>query len=288
MWLCARRLYAGAAATAAVAAAATAAAASRCDTSGGRSPQPCGERVLKRIVFVRHGQGHHHLGGGQGHLFDPSLTPQGEAEARAVFKDTSLADFTPTLALVSPLWRTLQTCTLAFQESWNTHGCTNVLATDAVREHNNQNACNHRRAIAAEHARAFPGIDFSLVDVEGPSPASEWMENNYKQAFGLLRARAARFLLELDVQSEEQVVVFTHGTFIRGVVSEILDLNAHHWGACPPTGTPVEVLRIEGVTGERYWELARPATVDKIGATAVPTAGLSAKRPGLTSPIVGG
>lgn len=263
-------------AAAAAAAAAATATASRCE----RKSDPQRERVLKRVVFVRHGQGYHNLDGGRGEVFDPALTPKGQGEARAVFSDKTLTEFRPTLALVSPLWRTLQTCTTALREqrAADGHHCAKVVATDDVREHNNRNPCNHRRAISSEHAQSFAEVDFSRLDTDGPPPAAEWVDESYKEAFGLLRTRAARVLAHLAAQPDKDIVVFTHGTFIRGVVCEVLSLNAHHWGACPPTGTPVEVLQIETGDGDRYWELARPAAVDSIGATSTPTAGPSTKR----------
>lgn len=274
---------------------ATAAAAAACLTIRPRCDAPMpnevhGERITKRIVFIRHGQGYHNLDGGRPAEFDPALTPQGEKEARAVFADGSLANFVPTLALVSPLWRTLQTCTLALRQACELgHECPRIVATDGVREHNNCNPCNHRRVISQEeHAREFPEVDLSLVDPVGPPNGAEWVDASYKDAFGLLRARARSMLDDLAARPDEQIAVFTHGTFIRAVISEVLDLNVHHWGACPPTGTPVEVWQVEGVGSEgrdsyRYWELARPASIDSIGATAVPTAGPSTKRPPLGS-----
>ena len=68
-----------------------------------------------------------------------------------------MANLKPTLVLVSPLWRTLQTCTTALRERHASDGfqCKRVIATDEIREHNNQNPCNHRRAISSDHSAAF-------------------------------------------------------------------------------------------------------------------------------------
>lgn len=138
---------------------------------------PDGESIEKRILFCRHGQGYHNTldeqGRSQGHLKDPTLTTQGEAEARAVFSRAPRAEggslFEPEVVLVSPLWRTLQTATLAMEARSDGYTCP-MIAMEEVREHNNQNGCNHRKPIGEEHRAAFPKVDFDEIDVVGPSP----------------------------------------------------------------------------------------------------------------------
>ena len=78
------------------------------------------ERVLRRVLFCRHGQAHHNLrnastGELQTHLCDPELTAEGIAEAKLLFASDppGRADFAPHVVLVSPLWRTLQTAEIA-------------------------------------------------------------------------------------------------------------------------------------------------------------------------------
>ena len=235
--------------------------------------EPGDERVLKRVVFVRHGQGDHNVTQDYANLFDPSLTPQGVGEARAVFTG-ALADFRPTVAFVSPLWRTLQTCTQAFRAREERGGpppCP-IRAMEEVREHNNLNKCNHRRKIGAEHAAAFPEVSFSTVDATGPAPAADWSDDGlYKVSLLNLRARARRTLEAIGALPDAHVVVFTHGSFIRCLRAEVLGLNAHHFGACPPTGTPVEMRLVETKGGWRYWECAEPTSVENIAAGAPTT-----------------
>lgn len=229
-------------------------------------PEPKDERVVKRVVFVRHGQGVHNLGRPQ--EFDPELTSQGVNEARAVFAG-ELACFRPTIVLVSPLWRTLQTCTEALRARGDVR-CP-VHAIEDVREHNNLNACNHRRTLSGEHYAAFPEVQFSAVDAIGPECGADWDHQSYKSSVLRVRARAAHVLNTLAALPDARIIVFTHGTFIRCVQSEVLQLSPHAWGACPPTGTPVEVQLIETHDGRRYWELPRPATLESIAAGAPTT-----------------
>lgn len=221
--------------------------------------EPKDERVVKRVIFVRHGQGYHNANADGLSIFDPSLTERGVAEAQSVFtKD--LATFQPQVAFVSPLWRTLQTCTHAFFARADAYTCP-IYAMEDAREHNNLNACNHRRAIGDEHRRTFPEVSFASVDTAGPPPASEWNTSGYKASVGMPRERAARALATLAARPESQVVVFTHGTFVRCVIAEVLQLSPHFFGECPSTGTPTELLLIETPSGARYWEIAKGAAV---------------------------
>lgn len=217
------------------------------------------ERVIKRVLFCRHGQGVHNLRDEQGklrhHLLDPELTLQGITEARAIFcrELPGRADFKPQIVFVSPLQRTLQTATEAMAARPDGHTCP-MMASEVFREHNNRNACNHRRPIQEAHFTAFPAVDFSEVTVDGPPSASEWAEP-YKAAFGILRDRTRRALNVLTARSEERIAVFCHGTFLRAVISELLQLGPHHAAKTPKTGEALEVLLIQTPTGGTYWEL---------------------------------
>ena len=88
-----------------------------------------------------------------------------------------------------------------------------MLAMEAVREHNNLNACNHRRPIQAAHQEIFPGVDFSAIEVNGPPPRAEWADV-YKDAFSILRGRAERAMDEIDARPEDQVAVSYRSTQI--------------------------------------------------------------------------
>ena len=219
------------------------------------------ERVVKRVLICRHGQGFHNqrdaLGHPQHHLVDPELTSVGVAEARAIFADTppGRADFKPDVVLVSPLWRTLQTATEAMSARTDGHRCA-MVAMEEVREHNTKSPCNHRRAISAVHATAFPSVDVSGIDVIGPAPAAEWLDDApYKASFAILRARAERALAAIDARPEECIAVFCHATFSRALLSAVMQCGPHHAAKPPRTGEAIEVWRIETPSGERYWEL---------------------------------
>ena len=95
-------------------------------------------------------------------------------------------------------------------------------------------------------------MSFSTVDATGPAPAADWSDDGlYKVSLLNLRARARRTLEAIGALPDAHVVVFTHGSFIRCLRAEVLGLNAHHFGACPPTGTPVEMRLVETKGGWR-------------------------------------
>merc|ERR1711935_612382 len=119
--------------------------------------------------------------------------------------------------------RTLQTATLAMEA--RSDGYTSpMIAMENVREHNNNNACNHRKPISDEHRAAFPAVDFTGIDAVGPPPMSELDGTSYKAAFAKLRVRAARALDTIGARSETRVAVFCHASFIRAVLSEVMGL----------------------------------------------------------------
>lgn len=213
---------------------------------------------MQRVLLCRHGQGFHNASASQPPklmLKDPELTAQGIGEARAIFTDT---DFKPEVAFVSPLWRTLQTATEAMAARSDGHTCP-IIAMEDVREHNNKNSCNHRRRISEAHHTAFPAVDFSGVDADGPPSGVEWTKP-YKATFGVLRARAARALETVGRRPEARVAVFCHGSFLRALLSNVLGLGPHHAVKAPQTGQAVELWLVETSSGERYWELQTDPT----------------------------
>ena len=176
---------------------------------------------------------------------------------------------------MSPLWRTLQTCTQAFRAREERGGpppCP-IRAMEEVREHNNLNKCNHRRKIGAEHAEAFPEVSFSTVDATGPAPAADWSDDGlYKVSLLNLRARAPAYARG-DRRAARRARRRLHARLLHSLLAcrGARPQRAHHFGACPPTGTPVEMRLVETKGGWRYWECAEPTSVENIAAGAPTT-----------------
>ena len=150
------------------------------------------ERIIKRLLLCRHGQGYHNKLDENGkpklHIPDPELTSQGIEEARVIFssekdddskKATGRSDFHPELLFVSPLWRTLQTATYAMEchLSSDVKAKCPMVALDLLMEHNNLNACNHRPPIGKRHRETFPKVNFSTTEVEPPPAGIEWVSS---------------------------------------------------------------------------------------------------------------
>ena len=133
------------------------------------------------------------------------------------------------------------------------HKCA-ILASDQFREHNNCNPCNQRHSIGIQHHEQFPAVDFTQIDVKGPAPGSEHADV-YIDAFHILRARAECALAKLVARDEENIVVFCHGTFMRAVISAVMQLGPHHAAKPPGTGECVEILSIETLAGSTYWQV---------------------------------
>lgn len=230
------------------------------------------ERVVKRLLLCRHGQGYHNVldessGKPKLHIPDPELTSQGIEEASAIFSPSARFDFQPQIVFVSPLWRTLQTATHALNnhpspEVRPTNTNTNripMIAMDLLMEHNNLNKCNHRSTIGERHFHVFPHVDFSrLASKDPPTPGAEWIMDesaSYKECFQLLRSRAELALERIGTRSEDRIVAVCHGSFIRALMSNVFRLGPHHAVQSPQTGESIEIWQIETPDGERYWEL---------------------------------
>ena len=68
-----------------------------------------------------------------------------------------------------------------------------------------------------------------------------------------MRRRGAEVLARVASRPEERLALVCHGSFIRALVSEALQLGEHHAVQFVATGGTVELWRIEGK--ESYWEL---------------------------------
>ena len=250
---------------------------------------PAAGTVLRRVVLYRHGQGEHNVKSTPNRLGlpDPPLTPQGEAEARAIFDDAGLHDddvaFEPDLVFVSPLWRTLQTATLALASARLSGALSGkacpLLALESVREGMNRHACNHRGPISAARA-AFPGVDFDArgaLDELGPPLGAE-AADDMEGEIALVRARAAEVLEQLRGERSDlrAIAVFTHQGFIRNVLSVVAGLGAHHSVDKAKTGGSVEIRLVAGGghggggggggsgSGSSHWVLAAPTMISAI------------------------
>ena len=233
------------------------------------------EKILSTVSFYRHGQGHHNIkdpttGKSRLHLFDPTLTSQGESEALALRSVIEASP--PDVAFVSPLWRTLQTCGLALSglprnSSSTSESNQNVqcprYALEDVREGNSRSGCNHRRPLGHEHDEAFPWLDKSLIlhDLSGPENGLEWRDD-LKDQIEQIRIRACRVLSFLAEREERNIAVFSHQGFIRNVIAVVIGLGRDHSMTMPKTGSVTKIVQVVSSNGQTYWKLAPGTTVE--------------------------
>ncbi len=221
--------------------------------------------TIKRVFFIRHGQGNHNLkdekGQSNNHLFDPILTPKGEQEACDVFSRKPLPKLD--VAFVSPLWRTLQTATLAISAAWPEGHEFPLVAYEGVREANNRSKCNHRKPITQETKDAFPLIDFTLVDSMGPASEEEYRDN-IKDEIQCVRARGREVFDFLAQRPESCIAVFSHAGFIRSITAVCLGLNCNHSVETQATGSLIEFRLMDAVDGQHYWEIGSSVTVSAV------------------------
>jgi broad specificity phosphatase PhoE len=209
------------------------------------SPPPAALQP-KLVHFVRHGQAYHNLiadlyrahgrsvdatGGPASdpssspytlpQVLDAPLTEVGRTQAKALRATT--AALHPTLLVVSPLQRAVQTALLAFgppapppphshghgHEPPHGHGHMRWVGSEMVREVSGRHVCDRRRPLADIHAD-FPTIDFSAVASEEDEP---WDAVN-REAPRAVADRAYGFLLWLRGQPDTEVAVVSHSAIL--------------------------------------------------------------------------
>jgi len=192
--------------------------------------------TLKRVHFVRHGQGQHNVAflnsatrcdcydGNipfeerncpyvQPAVLDARLTELGEQQA--VSLQAKAAATKSTLVLVSPLQRTLQTATLAFA---SISPPPLLLAYEELREQIGTHICDKRRNRSVAAAQ-FPHVDFSLIE----ETDTRWTIERESKAG--IADRAELFLAFLFARPEENLTVVGHSAFLLTLFQVCLDCS---------------------------------------------------------------
>jgi broad specificity phosphatase PhoE len=202
----------------------------------------------KLIHFIRHGEGMHNRAASESQykcycetqakgcqpcpyinedLVDPVLTDKGREQAAALQAVTRF--HAPTLVVVSPLTRAIQTACIAYdhllQRSPALQAALPWIAVEAVRERFGNHSCDMRRDVA-EVAAEFPHIDFSSV----PPTDEAWTKTRETTAHLVERAIGA--LQFLGERTESEIVVATSSAFLLTVFLALLetdDFNMRSW-----------------------------------------------------------
>lgn len=199
---------------------------------------------VKRIYFVRHGLALHNIAGpGNCHnpaVFDPPLVRAGSKQSLLLGDALARTGAHIGVIITSPLQRAIQTAVLlrhAFVRGLSSElpsaGDTfpRVLASENAREHFSGCAADCRRPVSWA-MRAFPGVDFSDVTSDAdPFSATNDPGEELDVSFGVregpdeLQARVYRFLYYLRDRPEANIVVISHGSFIRHALEAALGLG---------------------------------------------------------------
>jgi len=183
------------------------------------------DKLVKVVHFVRHGQGQHNVENKRSgklraclnaSLFDATLTEQGIAEAKAL---RPLAEkIKPSIVLVSPLRRSLQTATLGFGM---TSPPPRFIAREEIREVLGCEA--EKRTPVRISSASYPMVDFSSISEEDPEP------NTLIETPGHLKDRTRLFLKELSEREETNIAVVSHSLFLLSLFNcDIVECNSEY------------------------------------------------------------
>lgn len=168
---------------------------------------------------------------------DARLTQRGRLQATTVGRKLMVTKPVPELVLVSPLYRTLQTCAIAL--STVPHLCVPVVADETIRERIGLHVCD-RRSDKAHLLSYFNTVDFAHV-AAGPDalfgPDRETEEATAK--------RGKHFLMSLLHREETSVALFTHSSLLYNTLSKALitpDPKSNCRLASPLTASPAALL----------------------------------------------
>lgn len=144
---------------------------------------------------------------------DASLTALGRRQASAAGASL-LQAAAPDVVFVSPLARTLETCSIAIGVGG---GVGRVVADERLRERYGVHCCDQRAAKSVQEAR-FPGVDFTRI-----APGDDVLhEKDVRETHDHVAERSREFFLELADVPEKYIAVFAHSAFFRETMRSAL------------------------------------------------------------------
>lgn len=193
-----------------------------------------------RVILIRHGQAESNLHGGQPHLPDPPLTPDGEKQCQALRDAILSAGIKFDITLVSPLLRTLQTSICSsiaisdqaskFEDDVSRMG--RVIVLPELQETGNvpSDTPRHPQQNRAMLQNQFPGLKQVLEDDWDWSPveidSTDWLHNRglFANQEDQLVARASYVRGYLE-KFDGTVLLVSHGAFIRYLLGQSVSLR---------------------------------------------------------------
>lgn len=177
----------------------------------------------KKIYWIRHGESYSNVSNHYDNVLDPDLTQDGIKQCEELKKKIKLNNLNNLnkfnseidLVIVSPLTRTLETCSIVFSEHI---GQVNFVCLEDVREQINK-LC-HKRKKKEILKKKYGFVDFSNLTSND--------DNLYTQYNGLEKKsnvvkRCNKFVELLKNRKETNIVVITHGNFLYPMFNDVLN-----------------------------------------------------------------
>jgi broad specificity phosphatase PhoE len=170
----------------------------------------------KKIYWIRHGESFSNTSDLNHNIIDPYLTKHGIEQCEILknkIKSDNLYEKID-LVVVSPLSRSLQTCSNVFD---NLIYQVNFICMEEVREHINQ-PC-HKRKTKLELKNKYKFIDFSNLIYEDDYL---YMKYNGNESKSEIIIRCNKFIKWLKSRKEKNIVVVSHGNFLFPMFNDVL------------------------------------------------------------------
>lgn len=142
---------------------------------------------------------------------DARLTQRGRMQATTIGSKLVHTKPIPELVLVSPLFRTLQTCSIAM--STIPHLNVPIIAIEAIRERMGLHVCD-KRSKKNELENIFKTIDFSNIQ-----PGDDPNFFPQRESVELTAKRGKAFLLSLRSRPETSIALFSHSSLLFNTLS---------------------------------------------------------------------
>lgn len=142
---------------------------------------------------------------------DARLTQRGRLQATTVGAKLVHTKPVPEVVLVSPLYRTLQTCSIAL--STIPHLQVPIIAMEGIRERMGLHVCD-KRSDKSKLQSSFSSVDFSHIE-----PGQDKLFLPQRETVEQTAKRGKAFLLSLRSRPETSIALFTHSSFLFNTLS---------------------------------------------------------------------
>jgi broad specificity phosphatase PhoE len=170
----------------------------------------------KIIYWIRHGESLSNISDLNHNIIDPDLTTNGKKQCQELKKKIKLdnIDYKIDLVVVSPLTRTLETCSNTFDDLINK---TKFICLEEIREHIDK-PC-HKRKKKNILVNKYKQIDFSNLEYD-----DDFLYNKYNglETKTQVIDRCNKFIRWLKSRKEKNIAVITHGNFLYPMFNDVL------------------------------------------------------------------